>query len=153
MEERIDAFLTALKIRPAVASDVDAITQFDEFGGSRSDEITAEVCFVGELEGAVVAYASYQPRGLLGQPLLTFLCVKNEHRRQGIASVLVSAIQSIAKGRILISSTEDWCTGTQRIFERLGWKQIGKISGVNKDSSDELFYSVALNANQLESKT
>ena len=146
MEERIDAFPTALKIRLAVARDIEVIAQFDEFGGSRGDEAAAGVCIVGELRGAVVAYASYQPRGLLGQPLLTFLCVKNEHRRQGIASALVQAVQQVAVGRVLISSTEDWCTGTQRIFERLGWKQIGKISGVNKDASDELFYSVALNA-------
>ena len=144
MDERINTFGMSLKIRPAVARDVDVITQFDEFGGDRSDEVTAGACIVGELEGAVVAYASYQPRGLLGQPLLTFLCVKKEKRRQGIACALVQAVQSMAKGRVLISSTEDWCAGTQRILERLGWKRIGKLSGVNKDGSDELFYAVAL---------
>jgi predicted GNAT family acetyltransferase len=74
------------------------------------------------------------------------LCVSKEHRRQGVATSLVRHVQSVAKGRKLISSTEDWCVGTQRIFERLGWTPIGTIAHVNKDGSTELFYAVAIDA-------
>jgi GNAT superfamily N-acetyltransferase len=133
-----------IQTRLAQPSDSDTIATFDEFNGSRLREIEAGTCFVALSHDAVVAYASYEPRGLLGQPLLTYLCVRQEFRRQGIATLLVQLIQSRATGRKLQSSTEDWCVGTQRIFEGLGWKKIGEISEVNKDGSSEWFYAVNL---------
>lgn len=133
------------QIRLAVPSDLQAIERFDEFGGSRQQEVAAGTCLVAtNAEEHIIGYASYEPRGLLGQPLLAFLCVHPELRRQGAATALVRAVQSVAVGRTLISSTEDWCVGTQRIFERLGWHRIGHISDVNKDGSTELFYAISL---------
>ena len=131
-------------LRPAQPSDVHEIAQFDEFNGDRLREVEAGTCFVAVRAGQVIAYVSYDPRGLLGQPLLTCLCVREEFRRQGIATSLVRRVQSQASGRKLLSSTEDWCTGTQRILESLGWKKVGEIAGVNKDGSSEWFYSVEL---------
>ncbi|MBZ8140044.1 hypothetical protein CLD22_09060 [Rubrivivax gelatinosus] len=135
-----------IETRPAWPSDAEAIARFDEFNGDRLREIEAGTCFVALSDGRVVAYASYEPRGLLGQPLLTYLCVCADSRRQGIATQLVKLVQSRAAGRKLLSSTEDWCVGTQRIFERLGWERVGEISGVNKDGSSEWFYAVDLGA-------
>jgi ribosomal protein S18 acetylase RimI-like enzyme len=109
-------------------------------------EIIAGQCFVAEDRDIVIGYASYEPRGLLGQPLLTYLCIKPEFRRQKIATSLVKKIQEIAKGRKLISSTEEWCIGTQKIFESLGWRRIGQISEINKDGSNEIFYAATLDA-------
>ena len=133
-----------IAIRQAASADVAAIEMFDEFGGNRHREAAAGTCFVAEADGTVVAYCSYEPRGLLGQPLLTYLCVRKDRRKQGIASSLIQTVQREAEGRALISSTEDWCVDTQRIFDRLGWKQVGEISGINKDGSTELFFSIAL---------
>ncbi len=134
------------QVRLATQSDLGAVERFDEFGGSRQQEITSGTCLIAENEGMVIGYASYEPRGLLGQPLLAYLCVRPDFRRQGAATALVMAVQSAAKGRKLISSTEDWCVGTQRIFERLGWSRIGQISEVNKDGSTEWFYAISLGA-------
>jgi N-acetylglutamate synthase-like GNAT family acetyltransferase len=136
----------SFQVRPAIQSDLEAIKRFDEFGGSRQQEIASGTCLVAENEEIVIGYTSYEPRGLLGQPLLTFLCVHPDFRRQGTATALVIAVQSTVKGRKLISSTEDWCVGTQHIFERLGWSRIGQISEVNKDGSVEWFYAISLNA-------
>ena len=134
------------EIRLGRVHDRDAVEAFDEFGGSRLREIEASCLYVAQLGEMVVGYASYEPRGLLGQPLLTFLCVQKEHRRQGIATSLVQHIQSIAKGRKLASSTEAWCVGTQQIFEKLGWQRIGALSSINKDGSDEVFYATSIDA-------
>lgn len=133
-----------IQTRLALPSDVEVIDRFDEFRGSRLEEIDAGNCFVAVAEGTVVAYASLAPRCLLGQPLLTFLCVQKAFRRQGIATSLVRLVQSQATGRVLLSSTEDWCLGTQRIFEHLGWEKVGQIAGVNQDGSAEWFYAIAL---------
>ncbi len=134
------------QVRLADPVDLEAIERFDEFDGDRRQEIASGNCFVAVTGEVVVGYASYEPRGLLGQPFLTYLCVRTEHRRQGAAIALVKAVQSAAKGRKLISSTEDWCVGTQHLFERLGWSRIGQISEVNKDGSTEWFYAVDLGA-------
>lgn len=136
----------SIQIRLATPADLKAIEPFDEFGGSRQKEIEQATCLVAVQGEVVVGYASYEPRGLLGQPLLTYLCVRPESRRQGAAMSLVRAVQAAARGRKLISSTEDWCVGTQRIFERLGWSRIGQISEINKDGSTEWFYAVGLGA-------
>ncbi|CAD5374388.1 Acetyltransferase (GNAT) family protein [Rubrivivax sp. A210] len=134
------------EVRLGNLSDQATIAEIDEFGGDRLAEIEAKCLFVATHQGVIVGYASYEPRGLLGQPLLTYLCVSKQHRRQGVATSLVRHVQSVAKGRKLISSTEDWCVGTQRIFERLGWAPVGTIAHVNKDGSTELFYAVAIDA-------
>jgi GNAT superfamily N-acetyltransferase len=133
-------------VRNATPGDLEAVERFDEFGGSRQQEIAAGTCLVAGNAQIIIGYASYEPRGLLGQPLLSYLCVHPEFRRQGVATALVKAVQSVAKGRKLISSTEDWCVGTQRIFERLGWKRIGQVSEVNKDGSTEWFYAISIGA-------
>lgn len=129
-------------IRQATHKDLAHIESFDEMGGSRAEEISSACCIVATIDDRVVGYASYAPKGLLGQPLLTYLCVEPARRRQGTGGSLVQAIQRQARGRKLISSTEDWCVGTQRIFERLGWQRIGALTSINKDGSTELFFAI-----------
>lgn len=134
----------AIQIRAACAIDILSIIEFDEFAGDRKREVEAGTCFVAFNEDKILGYVSYEPRRLLGQPLLTFVCVRKEFRRQGIALTMVKFIQDRVNSTMLLSSTEDWCVGTQAIFERLGWKKIGEISGVNKDGSAEWFYGIKL---------
>ncbi|MCD4502195.1 GNAT family N-acetyltransferase [Chromobacterium vaccinii] len=137
----------AIHIRHGHENDLPLIAEFDEMGGSRQQEIATECCLVAEHGGETVAYASFQPAGLLGQPLLTYLCVASDLRGQGIGGRLVEAIQQIARGRMMLSSTEDWCVASQRIFIRLGWRKIGELAGVNKDGSTEYFYAIDLSPN------
>lgn len=138
---------SAIHIRRGHENDLPLIAEFDEMGGSRQQEIAAACCLVAEQHGQVVAYASLQPAGLLGQPLLTYLCVAPTARRQGIGKRLIEAIQQIARGRMLISSTEDWCIASQKIFIGLGWRKIGELASVNKDGSTEFFYAIGLSLN------
>ena len=70
-----------IRLRPAQPSDIARIAEFDEFNGDRLREVEAGTCFVAVSAGKVIAFASYEPRGLLGQPLLTNLCVHDEFRR------------------------------------------------------------------------
>ncbi|ERE07247.1 GNAT family N-acetyltransferase [Pseudogulbenkiania ferrooxidans] len=140
LEER-----AAFAIRQANENDLPPIARFDEMGGSRQQEIVNGCCLVAERHGQVVAYASLQPSGLLGQPLLSYLCTAPAARRQGIGRQLVEAMQRIARGRMLLSSTEDWCVASQKIFTALGWRKVGELAGVNKDGSTEYFYAIDLN--------
>lgn len=139
-------------IRPAVPADLPAILGFDEFGGDREREIDDGHCLVACIGDEVIGYASHAPRGLLGQPLLGYLCVHKTFRRRGAATALVQAVQHRAQGRKLISSTEDWCVGTQRIFEQLGWQKVGEIASINKDGSAEWFYAIDLPSESAEDR-
>ncbi|MEO9383235.1 GNAT family N-acetyltransferase [Chromobacterium phragmitis] len=132
------------KIRLANENDLVSIARFDEMGGCRQQEIADACCMVAERKGEPVAYVSFQPVGLLGQPLLTYLCVAPAARRRGLGRKLIEAIQQTARGRMLLSSTEDWCVASQKIFTSLGWRKIGELTGVNKDGSTEYFYAIDL---------
>ncbi|UTH74013.1 GNAT family N-acetyltransferase [Chromobacterium sp. IIBBL 290-4] len=134
----------AFTIRRAEENDLAAISRFDEMGGDRRQEIASRCCLVAEQAGQVVAYASVQPAGLLGQPLLSYLCAAPAARGQGIGRTLVQAIQGEARGRMLLASTEDWCLASQKIFLGLGWRKIGELASVNKDGSSEYFYAIDL---------
>lgn len=133
------------RIRRAQPGDLAAIAAFDAFNGDRAAEVAAATCLVA-LDGTdqVVGYASWAPRGLLGQPFLQSLCVRPEARRQGLATALLQAVQQQARGRWLLSSTEDWCAPMQTLFERQGWERCGALLGINRDGSAEWFYRVAL---------
>lgn len=135
------------RVRAAWPGDLAAIVAFDEFNGDRAAEIAATTCLVALDEaGRVAGYASWTDRGLLGQPFLACLCVRPDARRQGHATALLQAAQQRARGRWLLSSTEDWCTAMQTLFERLGWQRCGALEGINRDGSQEWFYRVAIEA-------
>ncbi len=140
-----------LRLRAATLDDLDAIQQFDEFNGDRRTEIEQGHCLVAILDDSLVGYGSVLPRALLGEPMLTYLCVREQFRRQGVGTALVRGLQARAAGRKLLSSTEAWCVGTQRVFERLGWQRVGEIRGVNRDGSAEWFYAIDLNGALLNS--
>jgi GNAT superfamily N-acetyltransferase len=135
------------RVRAAWAGDLAAIAAFDEFNGERAAEVAAASCLVAlDAAGQVAGYASWTSRGLLGQPFLATLCVRPDARRQGHASALLQAVPQRAPGRWLLSSTEDWCTPMQTLFERLGWQRCGALEGINRDGSPEWFYRVAITA-------
>jgi len=53
-------------IRPALLTDLAAINTFDIFAGSRLLEIVDNHMLVAEVDGEVVGYAAWVPRGFVG---------------------------------------------------------------------------------------
>lgn len=129
------------RFRPAELNDLGQILEFDEFAGDRQREIELGHCYVAHIDAEVIGYASVEPRGLLGQAFLTYLCVPKKHRGKGVATGLIRVVQGRAVGRKLLSSTEQWCVQMQHIFGKLGWTRVGEIRGVNRDGSTEWFYA------------
>lgn len=127
-------------IRPARPGDAMPIAAFDAMGGNRLEEIEAgQVCVV-LAAGEVAGYATVVPAGLLGQPFLSYLCVRRASRRQGLARALLQAVLNQCSGRMLLTSTEAWCTEGRQLFEALGGRCVGQVNEVNRDGSAELFY-------------
>ncbi len=90
--------------------------EFDEFAGDRQREIELGHCYVAHVDAEVIGYVSVEPRGLLGQAFLTYLCVPKKHRGKGVATGLIRVVQGRAVGRKLLSSTEQWCVQMQHIL-------------------------------------
>ena len=127
-------------IRPARPGDAMLIAAFDAMGGQRADEIeTGQVTVVLEA-GEVAGYATVVPAGLLGQPFLSYLCVRRASRRRGLARTLLKAVLDHCNGRMLLTSTEAWCTEGRQLFESLGGRCVGQVEQVNRDGSAEMFY-------------
>ena len=101
---------------------------------------------VAEWHGAVAGYASVMPAGLLGQPFLAYLCVRPDLRRRGVARTLVRAVQTGTTGRMLLTSTEDWCAEAHSLFTSVGGQRVGELAQVNRDGSTEVFYQLPLGA-------
>ncbi len=94
-------------IRCGKPEDLIQINAFDEFGGDRLQEILEKRLQVYLIDNTVVGYITViKESSLFGHPLISFLCVHSQYRRQGIASDLLSEIEQKYTGSQLFISTE-----------------------------------------------
>lgn len=94
-------------IRFGNKEDLEPIDAFDKFGGDRKKEILEKRLRVYITDNQVTGYISVIENScLFGHPLITFLCVHPQYRRQKIASELLSAIEQKYIGQKLFISTE-----------------------------------------------
>jgi len=127
-------------IRPGVPSDVDAIDRFHPFAGDRREELAAGRVLVAEDAGRVVGYATFSAAGFIGRPFVHFLAVSPDHRRGGVATTLLRAVQEHLGAPRLFASTEEGNAAMIGLFKREGWSPAGCVKGVNADGSAESFY-------------
>lgn len=94
-------------IRLRRKKDLKQIEAFDEFGGDREQEVLEQRLEVCLIENRVVGYISVISYSCLcGHPIISFLCIQPEYRRQGIASQLLTKVESHYSGQKLFISTE-----------------------------------------------
>lgn len=126
-------------IRPAVAGDFAAVDEFDPFAGDRAREIVDGRMLVAEVDSRVVGYGSWAPAGFVGRDYITFLCIHPEHRRRGLALVLLRAVEAkVGTGRLFISTEED--NGAMlALLVRGEWTDAGAVAGTNEGNRAEVF--------------
>jgi len=131
----------ALKmIRLATINDHQSIESFDPFSGSREEDIKEQRIFV-HLEGDQVSgYISMARAGLLGRPYIQYLAIAKVFQRRGIASKLISHIESIYTDKRLFISTESSNNIMQGLLHKLKYIPAGEILGANLNGTKELFY-------------
>lgn len=134
-----------MKIRPARASDAQAIKAFDAIArldGSRvtliDRSIESNQCFVAVVDDRVVAYGilnyTFYEQGFVGM-----LYVHPESRRRGIGSALMTYLEGRCKTVKLYTSTNQSNTRMQALLAKLGYRPSGIIE--NLDEGDpELVY-------------
>jgi ribosomal protein S18 acetylase RimI-like enzyme len=127
-------------IRPARAGDFDAIRRFDVFAGDRRSEIEEGRMSVWAAGGEVVGYVTVADYLFHGYPYLQFLCVREGHRRRGVASALVAHVEQAHRGARLFISTESTNAAMLSLIEGRGYCLSGALGGLNRDGSQEVFY-------------
>ncbi|HET6251315.1 MAG TPA: GNAT family N-acetyltransferase [Tepidisphaeraceae bacterium] len=127
-------------IRRATYEEAKSIKSFDVFlGDRRIDNWRGElfVCIDGQ---EVAGYIAYSSNLFYNRPYIAQLCVKESHRRKGIARQLVQRVLAIYEGLDVWVSTEDWNQPAVALFEGAGFKRMGEITGLNRDESREIFF-------------
>ena len=128
-------------IRAGIKADLNQINTFDEFGGDRKLEIAEKRLQVYVLDNTVVGYITLVKESCLcGHPPITFLCVRLNHRRQGIASALLLEIENKYSNQKLFISTESNNRNMLNLIKKRSYTRSGSLSGLNDDGSDEIYF-------------
>jgi ribosomal protein S18 acetylase RimI-like enzyme len=129
-----------VQIRRATYDEAKGIKEFDVFVGDRRvDHWRGEllVCVEG---GTVLGFVTYSSNLFYNRPFISFLLVREEHRRRGIAAALVGRVLDIYDGLDVWISTEEGNEAAIRLFHKLGFDRKGRIDGLDHDQSVELFF-------------
>ena len=127
-------------IRAAIDSDFRSIDTFDIFAGDRQREIREARMIVFERGDEILGYLSWVPAGFVGRDYITYLCVRPDARREGIASQLVEAAEKQFAGARLFISTDDDNDGMLSFLGRKGWTNAGAVEGANDGNRAEVFF-------------
>jgi ribosomal protein S18 acetylase RimI-like enzyme len=135
-----------MDINKASELDVDVVSNLDvlAFGPpARPDAIRAairdETCWVARRNEEVVGFALFD-RFLHGHGFLRVIAVHPDHRRQGIASALVLALEAKCPTDRLFTATEESNEGMQRLCQALGFVRSGRIEGLEEGEVELIFH-------------
>ena len=126
--------------RPAETRDLTDLAGFDPFKHDRRGEVAEGRMTVWEVDGAAVGYLTVTGSRFHGYPYLQFLCVRDDHRRRGIASALLRHAEERFAGKRVFVSTESTNAGMLALLGPRGYLRSGALAGLNRDGSEEVFF-------------
>ncbi len=115
--------------RIAEPFDLSRLMTFDLFPGDRIAEIVERRMLVAEIGDVVVGYIAWQVGGCVGRDYVNKLVVDDAHRRNGIAMLLIGALNTVLTGRVFIS-TGALNAPAIALLERTDWVPAGQIYGL-----------------------
>lgn len=128
-----------MDIRRATYDEAKSIKAFDVFVGDRRvDNWRGElfVCAEGEtVLGLVTCSASL----FYNRPYISLLCVREGHRRRGIATALVERVLEAFDGLDVWTSTEQWNEPAIALLHKVGFGEKGRIDELDDHRSVEIF--------------
>ena len=134
-----------MQVRRASDEEAKRLAEFDVFAGDRRvDNRRGEllVCVDDNGEGGttVVGFVVFSSNVFYNLPFISFLIVREGHRRRGIAERLVARVLEHFEGLHVWISTEEANEPAIRLFHKLGFDPRGRIEGLDRERSVELFF-------------
>ena len=131
-----------ITVRRAIRSDYPIIKAYDPFMGDRREDIERGELFVADHDDHRAAgYLKLSSAMFFNKPFVTYLCVKSEFRREGVASKLLLGIEQHVGWHRLFISTEEDNIAMQELLAKLGYEKCGEITRLNENGVPEWFYS------------
>ena len=121
--------------------DVERIMALDGHESHRrfvSSQLRGGQCWVCRDDGTVTGFIAAD-ESFYEQCFISLLAVHREHRRQGVATILVRYVESVCPTQKLFTSTNQSNIPAQRLFESLGFVRSGWIDNLD-DGDPEIVY-------------
>ena len=128
-------------IRPARFTDYPIVRDYDVFiGDRRLDMQRGEMIIADVGQNKAVGYAVLNGRGFIDWPLVQYLCVKQQFRRQGVARNLLAHLCRQGNTQVIYLTTEDDNTPMLHMLQMLAWRHVGRIDAFNFNGQHELVF-------------
>lgn len=96
-------------------------------------------CVVAEIEGVIVGYAALE-YSLYENGFVPLLLVRPEHRRRGIGSRLMRAVEPICRTSKLFTSTNESNRPMQNLLMKIGYTRSGDIENIDEGDSELVYF-------------
>jgi ribosomal protein S18 acetylase RimI-like enzyme len=129
-----------INIRAAQPDDIVAVDAFDPFAHDLNQEVAEDRMLVAEVDGRIVGYVSWKPKGFVGRDFISYLAVDPASHRSGYGKALLrAAAERIRRERVFISTEVDNLR-MLGLLEQDGWIAAGAVAGANRDGTAEAFF-------------
>jgi len=139
--------MTELTVRPAVATDVAAITLFDHLAAEGDEHrrefirlaVERQACLVVLLDDRIVGYGVLEYT-FFGYGFVSMLYVHKDHRRQRIGQKLLAALERSCKTPKLFTSTNLSNLPMQALLDRQGYLPSGVIHNLDEGDPELVYF-------------
>jgi ribosomal protein S18 acetylase RimI-like enzyme len=136
------------QLRPATPHDVEAIIRFDAIAQhepTRVEFIRTSVqnatCLVAVEDGQVTGYGVLE-YSFFGLGFISMLYVHPAHRRRGVGSALMQALERRCTTAKLFTSTNRSNTPMQALLATLGFSPSGIIENLDEDDPELIYFKL-----------
>jgi ribosomal protein S18 acetylase RimI-like enzyme len=109
------------------------------------DAMRAGGVIIARSDGAIAGFVLFAP-WFFGRMLVARVSVARDHRRKGIASLLLQHVMKRAGSAGLFISTNRSNTGAQRLYEKLGFERSGEIDNIDAGDPELIYFAKAGNS-------
>jgi GNAT superfamily N-acetyltransferase len=125
-------------------SDIIAIDNLAKVDESRrsfiSESVKKRETYLAKKENEIVGYLVFNKNSFFDQNFIWLLFTSLEYRRIGVATALLSHIESLCRGQKLFTSTNKSNKIMQNLLAKLGYSKCGFVENIG-ESDPEVFLS------------
>jgi ribosomal protein S18 acetylase RimI-like enzyme len=137
----------AMRIEPATMADCDEVCALDrtvsgphDRGDALREWIRRGECLVARTDSGLLIGFAIANGSFFAQYFLVLLVVHEDHRRRGVASALIRAVEARSPTPKLFTSTNQSNTAMQAVCESLGFVRSGVIENLDEGDPEIIYF-------------